>query len=266
MTMLLGGLALAVSLVLPASARAQPLIILLFGDKLVSPNFQSGLNVSFVGTGLYGISQDMRLSWAIGAYGEFRLSERWSIQPEIMMKSPGGARNLDTSVPGYPFQPSGDPALDHLVTEGDVTRAFRSLSFPVTAKAYFGRVGLSAGMQFSVLLGSTDTVKLEDGKRGDKRKLSLEDSSLDAMRRGDVGATAGIEWAFGRGDHLRAFRMRARGMVGFLDTIKDNPRDPIRNWAFYLGVDIPIGTPKAPEPPPAPAASATELRTSTVEA
>jgi hypothetical protein len=231
----------SLSLALPASASAQPLIILLFGDKLVSPNFQSGLNVSFAGTGLMGIHHDMKLSWSIGCYGEFRLSRRLSLQPEILLKNPGGARDLKPGLPGYPFSPPGEPMLDQLVREGRVTREFRSIAFPLSLKTYFGRFGIAAGLQLSVLLKATDTVSLKH----DDDRLSQK-GDVRSMRRADLGATVGVEYALTSGDHLRALRIRARTVLGMIDTMKDNPGSALRNWALFIGLDVPIGRPKAP--------------------
>jgi hypothetical protein len=223
----------------PASARAQPLIIYLFGDKMVTDNFQPGLTVSFMGTGFVGTSGRMRVSWSIGVYGEVRLTDRLSIVPELLLKCPGGARKLDPSVQAYPFEPESDPALDDLISTGDVTRELRSVGIPVVLRWRLGSVGLGMGPQLSVLIRADDTVS---AKRGG-RPLSYTDSVRSALTGYDIGVVGSIDYGFSDGDPLRSMRVRLKGVMGLVDTVQDNPERAIRNWSFSVGLDIPIGSP-----------------------
>jgi len=235
------------TLFLPANAQAQALIVLLFGDKIVGPNFQPGLSVSFVGSGFLGIDNKMALSWSIGMYGEIRLSDKLSLQPEFLFKNPGGAKNLDTSVPGYPFKPIGEPTLDKVINGGHVRRELRSIAFPVILKWVIGPVGLGAGPQFSVLTRATDTSTASE----DKKEIAITDSVKGDMRGYDLAMVGSIECAFSKGDHLRNMRARFKTIWGLFDTVEHNPHDPIRNWSIALGLDIPIGAMKDPPKEPA---------------
>lgn len=245
----LGLVAIVIGLLglLPTSpAHAQALIVLLLGDYVVGPNFQPGLNVSFVGSGFWGINDDMRLSWAISIYGEVRLSKRLSIQPELGLKIPGGARHMSTHIPAYPFtEPSGEPTLDALTSGGDVTREFKYISFPVVLKYRLGPIGLGVGPQVSVLVSANDVVS---GKPYGKDLTQTGDIESNITGY-DIGAVGSVELAFDQKDPLRSMKVRLKGVAGLVDTLKDNKGDAVRNWSLFFGLDIPIGTDKAPPIP-----------------
>ena len=94
---------------------------LLFGDKLSTEKFQLGINADLVWSGYTGAgSYDPRFSWAFGAYGEIKLSERWHLQPEITLKTPAGANDLAVTTAGSPFQePTGDATLEMALAAAD---------------------------------------------------------------------------------------------------------------------------------------------------
>jgi hypothetical protein len=227
----------------PSGGKAQAMLMLLFGDKIVTEDFQPGITASFVGSGFWGVSNKMRLSWSIGIYGEIRLTKKLSLQPEFIIKNPGGARDMSTSIPGYPFEPvGGEPMLDDVIENGRVERELRSVAFPVLLKYVVGPIGLGIGPQLNVQTQATDTVR----KKENDEKISLEGSVRGALHWYDVSAVGSVEYAFSKGDHLRSFRVRLKGVLGLVDTIKNNPDKPIRNWQLQFGIDIPIGSYKKP--------------------
>lgn len=224
---------------IPQGASAQAMLMLLVGDKIVTPNFQPGISASFVGSGFWGVSNAMRLSWSISVYGEIRLKHKLSLQPELLLKNPGGARKMNTDTPGYPFEPVGESMLDSVIENGSVERELRSIAFPLVLKYIVGPIGLGVGSQFNVQTRATDTVKQKQGAE----TISLEESVRGALRWYDVGVIGHVEYAFSKGDHLRSFRVRLRSVLGLVDTIKGGG-GPIRNWNVSFGIDIPIGSPK----------------------
>ena len=228
--------------------------MLLFGDKIVADNFQPGISASFVGTGFWGISNDMRLSWSLGIYGEIRFKHNLSLQPELMLKNPNGARDMSTKVPAYPFEPVGEPTLDTLIEDGRVTRELRAVALPIVLKWVVGPIGLGVGPQLNVVTNASDTVK--DKQHG--QTFELSQGIRHELKPYDIGVVGSVEYAFSKGEHLRSFRVRLKSVLGLVDTVKDNPQKAIRNWSVSLGLDIPIGSPKKPhaEPPPAHAAQA----------
>ena len=93
-------LAAIVGLLLPQAARAQALLVLLFGDKFASEKVQGGIKFDVVTSTLSGLAGAARLrSWDLGGFLEVKLSDRLSIQPEFTFKSPAGAQ-------GLPFVPT----------------------------------------------------------------------------------------------------------------------------------------------------------------
>jgi hypothetical protein len=235
----------------PRSADAQVLIMLFLGDKIVTEKFQPGISFSFVGSGFWGYENRMRLSWSAGLFGEVRLTDRLSLQPEFLFKSPGGAQKLDTSVPAYPFKPVGEPTLDDVIQNGKVTRELRSVAFPVLLKYWIKMVAVGAGPVFSIVTRATDTVTAKVGGK----EIDVTQSIENKMRNYDVGVTASVECAFSRDDPVHSMRARLKGVLGLVDTVENNP-DAIRNWAIYAGIDIPIGSPPQKKPPatkPSPA-------------
>lgn len=226
-------------------AQAQVLIALLFGEKLSTETFQLGVNASMAATGFRGQADDVRLDWMLSIYGEIRLHERFHLQPELALKYPSGGENMRTSVPAYPFTPYGEPVLDEVVAEGRVERHLRYLALPVFGKTNLGPVGLGVGPQVAVLIGAEDTVHQKD----DGTRISLSRSVTQELRRVDAGLVASVDYAFFRSRKMRSLRLRLKGYLGLVDTIKDNPGDAVRNWNVMVGLDIPIGgTPKKTPP------------------
>jgi hypothetical protein len=192
-----------------------------------------------MGSGFWGVSNAMRLSWGLSIYGEIRLRRNLSLQPEMFLKNPGGARKMSSDIPGYPFEPVGEPMLDSVIEDGSVERELRSIAFPLMLKYIVGPIGLGVGSQFNVQTQATDTVK----QKQDDETIALRESVRGALRWYDVGVLGNIEYAFSKGDHLRSFRVRLRSVLGLVDTIKGGG-GPIRNWNVSFGIDIPIGSPK----------------------
>jgi Outer membrane protein beta-barrel domain len=231
---------------LPSAANAQALIVLLLGDYIVGPNFQPGLNVSFVGSGFWGLNDDIRLGVGVSIYGEVRLSKRLSVQPEFQMKTPGGARHMSTHIPAYPFtEPSGEPTLDELTSSGEVTRELKYIAFPVVVKYRVGPIGLGLGPQVGILVDAKDVVS---GKPNGKDLTQTGNIESD-LTGYDIGLVGSVELAFDQKDPLRSMKVRLKGVAGLVDTLKDNPGDPVRNWTLFFGLDIPIGSDKAPPIP-----------------
>ncbi|MFT3921878.1 MAG: hypothetical protein QM778_05030 [Myxococcales bacterium] len=233
----------------PQRAQAQAMLMLLVGDKIVTKNFQPGISASFVGTGFWGISNKMRLSWSLGIYGEIRLTRSLTLQPELMLKNPNGARGLSPSVPGYPFvPPEGEPTLDTLITQGEDTRELRAVALPVILKWVVGPIGLGLGPQLNVLTNASDTVK----KKISGQTYELSQGIRKELTPYDIGVVGSVEYAFSKGEHMRSFRVRVKSVLGLVDTVKDNPQKAIRNWSVSFGVDIPIGKYKPNDHKPEP--------------
>ena len=108
---------------------------------------QLGINADVVVSGYTGAgSYDPRVSWAFGAYGELKLSERWHLQPEITVKTPAGAKKLDVNtLPGPFLEPTGDATIDSIRAAGTVTRTANYVTIPILIKYLAGRFHFGAG-------------------------------------------------------------------------------------------------------------------------
>ena len=222
-----------------STADAQALLIILFGDKLSTDKFQMGINADLVWSGYTGLgSNSPRSSWAFGAYGELKLSSHWRLQPELTIKTPGGAKNLDVNTTPGPFDmPTGDAALDSIRDASTLTRSTNYVTLPLLVKYVAGPVAFSAGPQIGFLTGATDRLEGEVD-RGD---LTLETGSKDFLNSFDAGLVGGISFALDPGRQMRSLRIDAKFYYGLTDVVKDNAGAAARNWMFFIGLDIPVG-------------------------
>jgi len=103
-------------------ANSQVLLALLFGDKLSTEKFQLGIPLNFTWSNFQGPNgTKMLFDWGFGMFGEIRLSERWSLQPEIIIKTPAGSNEFLSEVPE-------DPSIADILAEYTVTRQLRYIT------------------------------------------------------------------------------------------------------------------------------------------
>jgi hypothetical protein len=223
------------------TADAQALLIILFGDKLSTEKFQLGINADLVWSGYTGAgSSDPRFSWAFGAYGEIKLSEHWHLQPELTIKTPVGAQKMPVTTAGSPFQePTGDATLDSIRANGTLTRSGNQITIPLLVKYVVGngRFQIGAGGMIGFLTSASDEL-VSDVERG---ALNLKASSTDSLNTFDAGLVASLSYALKPQMKMRSMRVDAKFYYGLTDTVKDNPGDAIRNWALFVGIDLPVG-------------------------
>jgi hypothetical protein len=226
-------------------AQGQALLIILFGDKLSTEKFQLGINADLVWSSLTGTGEaSTRFSWAFGAYGEVRLSNRWRLQPELTIKTPAGATNLPITTPGSPFSsPSGDPTLDSIAAAGTVTRSANYITLPLMVKYVAGRFTLGAGGSVGILTGASDEL-VSDVERGG---LNLKASNTDSLNTFDAGLIGSLSFMLKPKLQMRSLRVEAKFYYGLTNTVKDNTGDAVRNWQLFVGLDIPVGGSKSAE-------------------
>lgn len=230
---------LFVLLVAPLKAASgQALLIILFGDKLSTETFQLGINADLTWSGLSGIGNtELRRSWSFGAYGEIKLAPHWRLQPELVIKTAAGARNLAAGAPGNPFVPVGDPLVDMAITSGSIVRSQQYLSLPLSLKYVAGRIGVSAGAQVGFLLNAEDQLD-SDVLQG---QLRLTESVSDNLNTLDAGLVFGLDYALAPAKQMRSMRINVKYYYGLLDTIKNNTGTAVRNSILFVGLDIPVG-------------------------
>ncbi len=219
-------------------AQPQALLIILFGDKLSTEKFQMGINADITFSGVNGLNDaSTRLSWAFGAYGEINLGTHWRLQPELTMKTPAGASGITPGTAGNAFRPTGDPPIDDALANGTVTRSANYVTLPLMLKYVAGPIGIGVGGQVGLLTGANDEL-ISDVDQG---ALRLKQSVTDTLNTWDAGLVASLEFAFRPQDKMRSMRLNAKFYYGLMDTLRENPGDPIRNWILFVGVDIPVG-------------------------
>jgi len=218
---------------LPSAASGQILLVLLFGDKLSNENLQVGIKLDRAFTSLTELDgADVRSGWAFGAFAEVPLSGQWSLQPELTLTTPGGAKT-------FVGDPTGDTDLDGLFSEVSVTRklAYSNLVLPLKVNA--GRFAIGVGPQFSYLRSAMDVY---EGLVTGEDQFTLESDVVETFNRWDVGVTAKVEFFLKPERGMQSPRIHVAPTFGFTDLVVNNAGSAVKNWGISIGVGIPVGT------------------------
>ena len=219
-------------------AHSQVLITLLFGDKLNSPNMEFGLHASANITtlsGIEGVNYASNLN--LGFFFGIRLSDKWSLHPELYVKSTSGAKNLPTYAIGDP----DNPELDPILLDADLERKIGYFQLPVLVryKLKYG-IAIEAGIQPSLRTKVRDVFTDQIVTKDD---FQYTNERNDDFNRLDFGLTGGIAWRLRKDG--KGMVIIARYTQGLVNTLKDNTGSPQKNSGFAIGALIPIGVKKA---------------------
>ncbi len=231
------GLLLAVAM--PAiPAHGQALLILVFGDKLSTEKFQVGINADLTWTNATNVDNSkVRLGWLFGAYGQIRLSSKLFLVPELIIKTPAGMKGFAIGDAGNPFERTDVEEIDEALATGTITRELNYLTVPIAIRYQVGRIGLSGGGYAGYMTGGSDILSSEI-TQGD---LSVTTSVKDVLNRWDAGLQASINFSFKPELKMRSLILTVKGVYGLVDTVKDNPGDPVQNVGVFAGLAIPVG-------------------------
>ena len=214
-------------------ANAQALLIILFGDELSTETLQAGINADLSASNFTGMNgTDYRISWAFGAFFEIKLSENWSLQPELTIKTPAGAKNMPSD---YYLE---EEIIDTLFNDINVTTSMNYISIPIYLKYTTGHWGFGAGPMFGYLTGATDTYS-GGTEFGDD--FSLDRKVKDRFNNWDVGLTLMVDFLFAPEEKMRSTRLGLKYYMGLTDILKDNSGGAVSNSIFLLSLGIPIG-------------------------
>jgi hypothetical protein len=214
-------------------ANAQALLILLFGDKLSTETLQAGINASVSASKFTGYDDtDYRISWAFGAFFEIKLNDNWSLQPELTVKTPGGAGNMP---PEYYLD---EEIIDSLTTNVSVATSMNYITIPVYIKYKAGHWGFGLGPQIGYLTSATDTYS---GLTSFDDSFTLDRNVRSDYNLWDVGVTGMIDYMFSPEEDMLSTRVTLKYYLGFSDILKDNTGAAVHNSIFLLSVGIPIG-------------------------
>ncbi len=213
------------------SAHAQPLIMLVFGDKIATPTFVGGINGG-IGLTTLGMYPDatMRTSWLFGTYLNWQLGEHWHFAPEITFKSPAGASGITGLF-------SHQPSIDTLVVDKEEWTALSYFTIPLLLRYTNGMFGMFAGPQVGYLTEATDNLS---GKGPTGESITVETSAFGRISRWDVGVHVGVEMLTAPSLGIHSMRIALRYYRGFLDAVTNVPGTQI-NTGFYATLGIPIG-------------------------
>jgi hypothetical protein len=214
-------------------ANAQALLIILFGDKLSTENFQAGINASLSASNFTGLDNtNYRISWAFGAFFEIKLNDQWSLQPELTIKTPGGARDMP---PDFYLD---DEVIDTLFNDVTVTTSMNYVTIPIYIKYTTGHWGFGLGPQFGYLTSATDNYS---GGTLFGDDFNLDRKVKDNYNSWDVGTTFMVDYLFSPDKRMLSTRLTLKYYLGLTDVFKDNPGSAVTNSLFLLSLGIPIG-------------------------
>ena len=211
----------------PKPAEGQ-VLILLFGEKLSTENFNIGLDlgVNFSNlTEMAGAERSRGL--LLGLFAEWRFSENFHLQPGLVAISRKGAEGITPL-------PLGDSDVDPLVSGGSMTRDLKYLDIPVVLQyAVGGKSGLriGAGPQLSILMEAVD--RYED-RSAQGTTVKAENDVKDQLNGTDVGVVFDVEFEFSEG-----MALGARYFHGLTNTIESAGTS--RNRVFSASIRVPIG-------------------------
>ncbi len=212
-------------------AHSQVLIALLFGDKLNSDRFQLGIQLAgnFQNvTGYEGTSS--RFSIGFGIFGELKLTEKLSLQPELLFKDPRGAEG----VPGHEFN---NENLDPLLADASVTMKLAYVSIPILFKYHLSpQFSIGIGPQIGILSSAKNVYSAKVDQAGD---LSFKEALSPYLNDIDMALAFNLEYKLMK--VKRPVRIGLRYYLGLSDIIKDNPDTPVRNSVIQINLGIPLG-------------------------
>jgi len=211
-------------------AHSQVLIALLFGDKLSTDRFQLGIRLAgnwqnFMGYG----GTDGRFSIGFGIYGTLKLSEGFSLQPELLFKDPRGAEGLSRDA-------FGNPNLDPLLQNAVVTAKLAYVSLPVLLKySLTPQLSVGFGPQIGYLSSARNEYVATVYSEND---LVFKDDIKSKLNTLDFALAFNLEYCLQK---KKAIQIGLRYYLGLTDIYKDNPGDSVRNSVIQVYLGIPVG-------------------------
>lgn len=147
-------------------------------------------------------AENMRISYSIGAFAEFKVAEIFSIRPEVNYTTKGGKYETD-----------------FLITKVTTDYGLRYIEIPIMAKVNFGNIGVMAGPYYAMKLSEAVT---HNNSISDLSKKIIQSSD------DDYGLTGGL--AFKISDAMGLDLRTNYGMK------KISERFDVKNFNLLLGV------------------------------
>jgi hypothetical protein len=236
-----GLLLLIATVFMPSTAKSQAaLLVLLFGEQVATESFYFSLKLGGNASSLSGVDGTKNaLGLNFGLMVNIKLSDKFHLVPEFMPLSPKGAKSI-------PFRSTGNAGLDQLIQPTTSTAMqMNYIDIPVVAKYYVTeKLGVEFGPQISILTSAVDVYR---GKIKEDDDLVFESNVKSSLNTLDVGVVAGVTYSLWDARGGKGLYVHARYAYGFMDIVKDNPGDAVKNSLFQFAVSFPFINPPEQE-------------------
>jgi hypothetical protein len=206
---------LAAVLVSASAASAQFTYGVKAGANLA--NISSSDKVAAMISGETGLKSEGKMlpSFHVGAFGEYKVSDLFSVAAEAVYSGQGAKADLSGSI-------------ESVAVKGDAKINFGYLNVPILAKFYVTEdLSLDLGPQFGFLMSSkVSTSTIVEGTT-----VKTEDKSKEGLNKTDISAALGLTYNFSN------FFVQGRYNLGLNEFVKDNEGDDkFKNNVIQLGV------------------------------
>ncbi|MEN7548723.1 porin family protein [Rapidithrix thailandica] len=192
------------------------LFAVVFAQAQVSGGLKAGLNLNNLNSSQDGFDMDSKLGYHFGAYLEANVSEKFSIQPELLFSAQGAKRS--ETYEDFGIKISDDTKVN-----------LNYLNVPVLVKFNINEMfNIYAGPQAGFVLSAKTKSEVEAMGHSEETEVDIKDD----MKSIDFGLT------FGVGVNLPAgLNATLRYNLGLSDTREnDDEGDAIKNGVFQLSV------------------------------
>lgn len=200
---------------------------------MASENFyfslKAGLNYSMI----RGYDEgNNRFGFNFGLVNNIRINDKLFLAPEFLPLSSKGVTDV-------PVLTTGDEDLDDLLEDVESTdRKLNYIDIPILLRYNISeRFSISAGPEINFLVGGSDiyySTHLED------IVLTTEVDIHEHVRTFDCGGVIDLSCMVARPVNGKGVNVYLRYSMGFMDILKDNTGDPIRNSTLQIGATFPF--------------------------
>jgi len=211
-------------------ANAQVLIALLFGDKLSSEKFEMGVRIAENFSNLTNTPDSkIRPGFAFGIYGIYKMNDKFDIQADLFFNYPVGAKGISPTA-------TGDPNLDPLLLNADVTTQLAYFALPVIGKYNFENgISVGIGPQIGLLRSAKNKYVAEVFEPKD---LVFKDKVKSLYHTWDFGLVFDVAYKLQK---KRGVHVILRYYWGLTDIVKDDTTSAVKNSVIQIAIGIPMG-------------------------
>lgn len=209
------------------------LLVLIFGDKVATDNFNFSLKLGANYSIIHGYEDGKNaMSLNFGLVNNIKLTEKLSLIPEFLPMAARGIKDV-------PLLSTGDPDLDDLLVDPNSSdRKLNYIDIPVLLKLKLGdRFSIAAGPQISFLTGATDTYK---SSPIDDVILTTELDIKSELNTIDAGAVIDFEYILVPPKGGKGINLYIRYGKGFVDLVKESSGTKYTTSMIQFGATFPF--------------------------